>query len=431
MKGFAGKMKQHSGAIKAGLVGIGIVAAAAFTLAVKSTISYGIEVDKVRKITGMTAETITSLAYAAEQEHTSIESLQTGWRRLSKAMSDADDGLLESKRTFDTLGISIYDNEGQLKSMELMTLEIADAFKGMENDTKKAAMAQELFGRSGSEMIPFLEMGADKIRTLQEEAVELGIVMSDEMVDNSKKFGDQMTFMSTALKGVAVAITTDLLPSLIDFSDWIIKMINQGWLKRLTASLSFMANVVKFNIDGIGRLISIAEAGMLLVTGDYEGAKTEAKQVLSDMELSYQEMLDDLDTMVNGPLPTQKDLLTDINDINKNNGDLLNDQIEGQKELNELYKQSIGFRQTKKGITSGDWSARAADIASGRLSSASAPVSYETFQGKIGSMAPSYTPGATTGQAVDINITTGDIINQGDLDHLTNRIKAAVIAGGE
>lgn len=427
MKGFAGKMKQHSGAIKAGLAGIGIVAAAAFTMAVKSTISYGIEVDKVRKITGMTAETITSLAYAAEQEHTSIESLQTGWRRLSKAMSDADDGLLESKRTFDTLGISIYDNEGQLKSMEVMTLEIAEAFKGMENDTKKAAMAQELFGRSGSEMIPFLEMGADKIRTLQEEAESLGIVMSDEMVDNSKKFGDQMTLMTSALKGVAVSISTDLLPPLIEFSDWVIEMIDKGWLKRLTASLGLMANLIKFYVDGIGRLFKIADAGMKFVTGDFEGAKAEADELVADMGSSFDDMLQNLDTMVHGPLTTQKSLLSDINDINVDNGDLLNDQIEGQKELNELYKQSIGFRQTKKGITSSDWASRAADIAAGNISQASAPVSYETFQGKIESLAPSYT---SSGQAVNIDITTGDIVNQGDLDYFTNRIKAAVIAGG-
>lgn len=441
MKGFAGKLKQHSGAIKMGLVGIGVAAAAAFALAVKSTISFGVEVDKVRKITGMTAETITSMAYAAEQEHTSLDALQTGWRRLSRAMSDADEGLAESKRTFDALGISIYDTEGQLKSMESMTFEIADAFAGMENDTKKAALAQELFGRSGAEMIPFLEMGAKKIRDLQEEAAELGIVMSDEMVDNSKQFGDQMTFMTTALKGVAVSLTTELLPSLIEFSDWIMDLIKQGWLTRFTAGLNAIGKFAYVVYDSFKILNNTIRAFFMLSHLNFEGyerLKDETQEAADRLSKSYEGMFKDLDVLVNGPLLEQKDLSNEINDIQQNTNDGLNEQIDALNAINALYSQSVGMRQAAKGITKSDWSAQAADIASGKLSFAGSSVA--SF-GSIGefekSISPeSYMPSSSKYPDVkspltNINISTGDIVNQGDLNYLTDKIKSAVMAGGE
>ena len=436
MKGFAGKMKQHSGAIKAGLIGIGVAATAAFALAIKSTISYGVEVDKVRKITGMTAETITSLAYAAEQEHTSLDALQTGWRRLSRAMSDADEGLAESKRTFDALGISIYDNEGQLKSMESMTLEISDAFAGMQNDTKKAALAQELFGRSGSEMIPFLEMGAEKIRDLQEVAVELGIVMSDEMVDNSKQFGDQMTFMSFALKGVAVSLGTELLPPLIEFSDNIIKLIGQGWLKRFTAGLSMVGKTAYVAYDSFKILNNTIEAYYKLSRLDFEGyerLKEDTQEAADRLSKSYEGIAKDLDVLVNGPLQEQKELLDDIKNTQDDINAGLGEQQEKQEEINKLYSQSLGMRQAKKGISKSDWAARAADIASGRLTGGDIPSAQAGGYVREGGLVKVHTgeniipPGQST---TSINITTGDIVNRGDLDYLTNKIKSAVMAGG-
>lgn len=437
MKGFAGKMKQHSGAIKMGLIGIGAAATAAFALAIKSTIEYGVEVDKVRKITGMTAETITSLAYAAEQEHTSLDSLQTGWRRLSRAMSDADEGLAESKRTFDALGISIYDNEGQLRSMESMTLDIADAFAGMENDTKKAALAQELFGRSGSEMIPFLEMGAEKIKTLQEEAVRLGIVMSDEMVDNSKKFGDHMTFLSKALQGVAVSLTTELLPSLIEFSDLIIDLVNQGWLKRLSAGLNMVGKTAYIVYDSFKILNNTIEAFFKLSHLDFEGYNRlkEETQVAADrLSKSYEGMAKNLDVLVNGPLTEQKELLDDIKNTQDDINEGLAEQQETQEEINKLYSQSTGMKQASKGITKSDWAARAADIASGRLTGGDIPTAQTGGYVREGGLVEVHKGEniipAGQSHTTSINITTGDIINQGDLDYLTNRIKSAIMAGG-
>ena len=232
---------------------IGTIAVAGLTFAAWKLTSgfkdYGVELDKIVKSTGLSASLASQMAYAAEQEHASLTDLQTGWRRMSKAMSDADEGLAEAVRTFDALGLSIYSSSGQLKSLDIMTLEIADAFKIMTDDTKKAAIAQEIFGRSGMSLIPFLEMGSEGIKTLMEESKTLGNVWTNEMAAAAKVFDDKLTALSYNFKAMKWQIGSELMPEFDKIVDWL--MLNGDWMKTTFTEI--------FDIE-------VAEFGDLIVT---------------------------------------------------------------------------------------------------------------------------------------------------------------------
>ena len=221
---------------------IGVVGAAAMagltyaTWKVTTSFSdYGVELDKAMKVTGLGAQTITEMAYAAEQEHASLEDLQTGWKRLAKSMLDANDGLAESQRTFDELGISILDNQGNLKKLDSITLEVAGVFKGMTDDTKKAALAQDLFGRSGLNLIPFLEMGSKGIQELGADSKRLGNVWTDDMAAASKKFDDKLTELRYPLRTTKWAIGNELMPEFEKVADWLAE--NSDWMKTTFAEI--------------------------------------------------------------------------------------------------------------------------------------------------------------------------------------------------
>ena len=231
LKGMA-KDAKASGMALAKMAAVGVAALGTMTYAAwnvtKGFKDYGVELDKTNKITGIGADKISQIAYAAEQEHASIEDLQTGWRRLSKAMSDADEGLAESVRSFDNIGVSIHDATGQLKSLDVMTLEVADALKGMTNDTQKAALAQEIFGRSGMNLIPFFELGSDGIHDLMLESKSLGNVWTDEMAAGAKLFDDKLTALGYSFKAVKWQIGNALMPEFEKITDWF--MTNKDWL---------------------------------------------------------------------------------------------------------------------------------------------------------------------------------------------------------
>ena len=49
-------------------------------------------------------------------------------------------------------------------------LETADKFKGLPNGVDKTAIALKLFGRSGKDMIPVLNLGSKGIQELQKKS---------------------------------------------------------------------------------------------------------------------------------------------------------------------------------------------------------------------------------------------------------------------
>ena len=251
LRGMA-KDAKASGMALAKMAAVGVAALGTVTYAAwnvtKGFKDYGVELDKTNKITGIGADKISQIAYAAEQEHASIEDLQTGWRRLSKAMSDADEGLAESVRSFDNIGVSIYNAEGGLKSLDVMTLEVADALKAMTNDTQKAALAQEIFGRSGMNLIPFFELGSDGIHDLMLESKALGNVWTDEMAAGAKLFDDKLTALGYSFKAVKWQIGNALMPEFEKITNWF--MTNKDWL------ITTFKDIFKFDVENFGETVT-------------------------------------------------------------------------------------------------------------------------------------------------------------------------------
>ena len=59
------------------------------------------------------------------------------------------------------------DSTGKLKDMDTLIPELADAFAGMENGVRKSALAQEIFGRTGVELIPSTQSRIGRPRGLR------------------------------------------------------------------------------------------------------------------------------------------------------------------------------------------------------------------------------------------------------------------------
>ena len=210
-------IKQMATGIK-NVTGLALAGATAITGAfikmVDSTVKQGEELDKLRKITGVSTVELSRLKYAAEQEHTSIESLSAGFKKLSNIMQQAIDGNKDAISLFKELNIEIQNNDGSMRSQVAVMKDVATAFSNIQDETYKSAVAQDLFGRSGMDMIPFLNMGKKGIEELGKEADKLGIVMGDKTVTDLENFGDSINTIKLAINGIVISIVTDFLPTL-------------------------------------------------------------------------------------------------------------------------------------------------------------------------------------------------------------------------
>lgn len=191
------------GAITAAMIG-----------AVKITADYGAELNKLSIQTGASTEQLSELRFAAEQSETSFEGVANGLKFLSRNAAEAAEGSKAQVAAFKQIGVSVKDSTGALRPMNDLLLDVADRFSVMEDGTAKAALAQEIFGKSGMDLIPILNEGRAGILAMGDEAERLGLVMSQEAAAAADQFDDTLTQVKAAATGLSVSIGQALLPSL-------------------------------------------------------------------------------------------------------------------------------------------------------------------------------------------------------------------------
>lgn len=172
----------------------------------------GDEFAKTSKMVGVSAQTLHKFAFAAQIGGAGMKDVATSLRIISKRVNDANNGLTTSVRAFAQAGISVRKANGQFKNAEELLLDSADAFKNLTNTTERTALAQELFGRAGTKLIPLLIEGTDNMKALMKETEELGLVFSDVESKQAEDFQDELLRMNSAFKGVALAIGKALMP---------------------------------------------------------------------------------------------------------------------------------------------------------------------------------------------------------------------------
>ena len=239
---------------------IGGAGVAAMTGMVRSTVMYAETVDKLNKTTGLSTDFIQEMIYAAEQEHGSIEGLTTGFKMLSRNMYDASKGTGEAKDVFEMMGISVTNADGTLRNLGDVMLEVADWFKASNDEAAKSAIALKLFGRSGSELVPFLELGSVGIQELRDEFRQTGRMMSGENVRDLKLFSDEVLILTTVLKGIKDQISVSLIPFLKDMVKTGIGILQ--WFRELSPETKeFLAKLFLIGSAGM-----VAAGGLLLFT---------------------------------------------------------------------------------------------------------------------------------------------------------------------
>jgi lambda family phage tail tape measure protein len=193
------------------VAGAATVATVALGYMVKQSIDAMDSMYKLAQTTGTTVEELSGLAYAAELAGTNQEQLGSGLVKLAKNMSEARQAAGDTRTAFEALGISVGNLETATVKDTLLT--IAEQFEGYADGVNKTALATALFGKSGAELIPFLNQGAAGIGELVKEAERLGVVFKEEDAKAAEVFNDTLTKLNTVVKGLTTQLAIELLPT--------------------------------------------------------------------------------------------------------------------------------------------------------------------------------------------------------------------------
>lgn len=199
---------------------IAAAGAAIYGLAQK-TANAGDEIYKTSQRLGISTEKLSGLKYAAELSNVSMESLSMSMGILARNMQEASTGTGDAKDAFEALGIKVTGVNGQLKPTDEILLELANKFAGMEDGTGKAVLALRIFGRSGAELIPFLNQGAYGIGELSREAKKAGVVFTEDAAKGAEIFNDNVKRLKENINGLIYAVGGELIPVLNKFYNYV------------------------------------------------------------------------------------------------------------------------------------------------------------------------------------------------------------------
>ena len=261
--GFANTIKKHHKAI-----GIAMTAAGAAILAfgVKSVLTFaqmGDEVAKMAKRTGFSTEALSELRHAAQLSGASLAGLEKASRTLSGAILDAGFGLETYVRSFDQLGLS-YESLAKL-SPEEQFMAVMEALAKVENESTRAALATDLFGRAGTQLLPMLADGAEGLADMRQEAHDLGIVFDLEAAKKAEAFNDAITKLKGAVSGIMIQVggfIADALKPMIDTIKVVIAKIGD-WMKEHPA----LAKVITTATMVIGALLVVLGPLLIMLPG--------------------------------------------------------------------------------------------------------------------------------------------------------------------
>lgn len=199
------------------VIGASLVAGAtAFGYAVKSAIDQADELNDASKKIGIPTDVLSQLQYAAKLSGVASEELQGGLVKMIKFQAAAAQGAKENVRVFTALGIAIKDSGGNLRDSRALFEDFAQVFADLKDGPEKTALALKVFGKTGAELVPLLNEGKAGIRGMADELDRLGGTVAPETARAADEFNDQIEALKTQVGGLALSVSADLLPDLID-----------------------------------------------------------------------------------------------------------------------------------------------------------------------------------------------------------------------
>ena len=220
----AGVGESMGGMLKDGLKSmVGPVAAVAAGMSIEHVVegsihsfeNLGGEVVKMKRLIGGSVEDVSALRGAFQLSGVDVDMATASMAKFSKGLVDTAGGKMGAAATgLLSMGISAKDATGHILPLNDLLPQVADKFKSMPDGAEKTALSMQLFGRSGTQMLPFLNKGADGLKELEDKAKSMGLTLDDAAIDKFKESKVAQREFQATMQGLQVTLGQAFLPVL-------------------------------------------------------------------------------------------------------------------------------------------------------------------------------------------------------------------------
>lgn len=257
---------------------MGVAGIALFKLS-KAAADFGSEIFDASQKTGLSAESLSAMKFAAEQSGTSLDAITNAAARLAKTIGDAANGSKEAAAKIKQFGL---EPQEALKDLDVTLAAVFKRILDARPGVEQLALAQAAFGRSGADLLPFLKSFDGDLAALVKRAKELGVTIDNDAARAADEFGDQLDTLNAQLAGVGRTIGVELLPIFNEFARDISQFLkdNQGQVRAWADTLS---TVIRSTFLGIQKELNDLKGLYDVVLGKSAELRIRSNFDLSDI----------------------------------------------------------------------------------------------------------------------------------------------------
>ncbi|MGE3623600.1 MAG: phage tail tape measure protein [Bdellovibrionales bacterium] len=244
-----GNVLEQIGMLRAGITGL---ATGAFAIGARQAIMYADHIAETASSLGLLASTYQELAYAAKLGGVEQDA-------FDKVMLKFNQSISQNAKGFQRLGISVRDQNGELKDAKTLFDEVSDKVKNLGSAAQRADIVKNLFGKASPQFISFIAQGSEAIGQLQQKARDLGIVLDDALVKRAAEAADEMDTLGSVLKIGMYNVLLPLLPLVKAFgailTSWPVRAVVEG-IALMVDALVRMGSITVLLINDMHKLFS-------------------------------------------------------------------------------------------------------------------------------------------------------------------------------
>lgn len=225
--------------------------------------SAGDQIDKASQKIGISAESYQKWGYVFERCGADVNNLQTGMKKLSTVITDAAGGSDSAAEKLSAVGLSIEELNGKSQDEQLSM--VITALQGMEAGAERTAAANDLLGKSATDMAAVLNISAEETERLKQEAEDYGMVMSNDAVAASAAFEDSLTRLSHTAGGLKNRMVGELLPGITQITDGLADLLagNEQAADELKNGVTSVIGAIRTLIPQFAELITSLAGAVL------------------------------------------------------------------------------------------------------------------------------------------------------------------------
>lgn len=204
--------------------GVTVAAGAVAGFAMK-VIQSGSDIDDNAQKLGVSTEGYQYWSLVLQRAGTDASQLSMAIRNMTTMTQNLSAGNADALLTLQKLGIGYEKFMGMNTEQQLYS--IVEALQGLESETDKVAIAQDVFGsRVYQELLPLLNMEQGSLGDLQTEFEDLGLILSDTTVKGIAEVGDKIDNFTNTIKTAALSIGADFLPEIELITDGLMGLVS-------------------------------------------------------------------------------------------------------------------------------------------------------------------------------------------------------------